>query len=106
MRRKIVMKRPSSYLFAIVVLATTAMLAINGRTTDPSAGSEAQFAAHGAFRDGLYMGRFAAEHDQPSHPGIGRWSTHPDRAMFHAGYQRGYGELVTRAGANAKQPAE
>jgi hypothetical protein len=84
------MRRPTSYLFAIVVLATTAPLATSGRPAYRSSKSEARFAADGAFRDGLYMGSFAAEHSQPPHPGVGRWSTLQDRSMFTAGYQRGY----------------
>jgi hypothetical protein len=98
------MKKLSTIAFVIVLcLGTTALLATSGRTITPSDSSEAQFAAAGAYRDGAYMGRFAAEHRQPSHPGSGRWSSHQDRAMFNAGYQRGYGAFVTRAGANAQQ---
>jgi len=103
------MKRFPSYAFAIVVcLGTTALLANSGRTIKPSEGSEARVAGDGAFRDGLYIGRFAAEHGQQSRPSIGRWSTDQDRSMFTAGYGRGYKEFLARAGANAEhaQPTE
>lgn len=102
------MKRLASYAIAIVVLATTALLATNGRTINLSESSEAQFAADGAFRDGLHLGRFAAEQGQPSRACSGRWSAKQDRSMFTAGYQRGYSESLARAETISQraQPAE
>jgi hypothetical protein len=47
-----------------------------------------------AFRDGLYLGRIAAEAGAAPHIAISRWSTTEDRASFSAGYQRGYNELL------------
>ena len=76
-------------------LGTTAMLAQGGRPTGQSA--EAQLATDGAFRDGLYVGRFAAENGRPLHPPIGRWSSEHDRTSFAAGYRRGYGDVVAIA---------
>ena len=62
------MKKLSSYAFVIVLsLGATAMLANSGQTPAPVQGSQAQLAADGAFRDGFYLGRLAAE---------GRWSAH------------------------------
>jgi hypothetical protein len=43
-----------------------------------------------AFRDGLYLGRLAAERGAESHIASGRWATPEDRAAFTAGYQHGY----------------
>jgi hypothetical protein len=95
------MKKLSTYAFAIVLgLGTTAVLATSGQTTQPAQGSEEQLSADGAYRDGLYVGRLAAEHGQETHATIGRWSTAQDRSMFSAGYRRGYDES-NRAAAEA-----
>jgi len=100
------MKKLSSYTFVIVLsLGAIAMLANSGQTPapvqgSPAQGSPAQLAANGAFRDGFYLGRLAAEGGQPVRPSIGRWSTAQDRSMFSAGYRRGYDESK-RAAADA-----
>lgn len=53
---------------------------------------------NGAFRDGLYLGRLAAERGIAPHVARGRWATAEDQAFFTAGYERGYKEvLVSRA---------
>jgi hypothetical protein len=104
-----IMTKLSTYAFVIVLcLGTTALLATNGQTSNPSQGSEERFAADGAFRDGLYLGRFAAEQGRQSRPSVGRWSTEQDRSMFTAGYHRGYQEFLAVAGTHAQQvqPAE
>ena len=50
-----------------------------------------------AFRDGLYLGRLAAECGAEPHVARGRWATLGDRALFSAGYQEGYsGSLASR----------
>ena len=55
---------------------------------------EQQQALDGAFRDGLFIGRFTADTGLPSRPPVGRWSNDSDRASFLAGYQRGYKEVL------------
>ena len=91
------MKNLSAYALAIAVcLGATAMLANSPHAIDPNAGLEARLAADGAFRDGLYLGKLAAESGQPLQPAIGRWSTSQDRATFTAGYRRGYSESIAR----------
>jgi len=89
------MSKLSTYALAVAVcLGTTAMLANSQRTINPNAGAEARLAADGAFRDGLYLGKLAAEHGEAARPAIGRWSTDQDRATFAAGYRRGYKESL------------
>jgi hypothetical protein len=44
----------------------------------------------GAFRDGLYLGRLAAESGVAPCVVAGRWATEADRASFTAGYHKGY----------------
>lgn len=55
---------------------------------------QARMATDGAFRDGLYVGRFAAETKRLYRPPIGRWSAPSDRASFTAGYQLGYNQAL------------
>lgn len=79
-----------TFAVAIVVsLSTTAMLANSSR--GPQQRADAQLNSDAAFRDGLYIGRLAMERQQQPRPLIGRWSTEKDRALFVAGYWRGYG---------------
>ena len=85
-------------------LGTTAMLAQGRRPTRQSA--EAQLATDGAFRDGLYVGRLAAENGQPLHPPIGRWSSEHDRTSFAAGYRRGYGDVPAISAASTHNRVE
>jgi hypothetical protein len=86
-----------SYAAILVALSASATLAISPRTAKPDTTAEASFAADGAFRDGLYLGRLAAENGQTPRPAVGRWSAEHDRSMFTAGYRRGYGESLTGA---------
>lgn len=88
---------------AIVIgLSATATLGISPRTLNRSATAEALFAADGAFRDGLYLGKLAAANGEPARPAIGRWSTDHDRSLFTAGYRRGYSEYEGLQNENTK----
>lgn len=64
------------------------------RPYTPSANDNASQATDGAFRDGLYLGKLAADRGAESHIAIGRWATAEDRASYTAGYQRGYNEVL------------
>jgi hypothetical protein len=92
------MYRASTYVLATVVcVATTAMLATSRSAIHSSSTSvNAQLESDGAFRDGLYLGKLAAESGLPMSPEVGRWSTNQDRATFSTGYQRGYNEARAR----------
>lgn len=85
-----------SALAIAACLGSTAMLTNSQHPVPSSVSAEAILATDGAFRDGLYLGRMAAERGQALRPAIGRWSTDRDRSMFAAGYRRGY---ESRAGA-------
>jgi hypothetical protein len=98
------MKKIGSYIYAlalVICLGTTAMLAVSNHNVKSNASGETTFASDGAFRDGLYLGKLAAESGQAPRLALGRWSTDQDRSMFTAGYRRGYSESVTSAPANA-----
>jgi hypothetical protein len=88
-------------LTLVIGLGTTAMLAVSNRNVKSNTDVETALAVDGAFRDGLYLGKVAAESGQPARLAIGRWSTEQDRSMFTAGYRRGYSESLTSAAANA-----
>ena len=97
------MSKLSKYAFAFAAcLGTMAMLANSNGKVIADAGAEARFASDGAFRDGLYLGKLAAEGSQPLRPAIGRWSTEQDRSMFSAGYQRGYSDSLANAASLEK----
>ena len=55
----------------------------------------------GAFRDGLDLGRLAAERGAEPHVASGRWATPQDRSSFSAGYQQGYSEFLASRAASA-----
>jgi hypothetical protein len=101
------MYRLSTFVTAIALcLGTTAVLNSSKSVTKPTRNVEASFAPDGAFRDGLYLGKLTADRGQPFRPGIGRWSSEQDRAMFTAGYRRCYREVVADAQAHAEQAAD
>lgn len=75
-------------------LGTAGLLASRNTQISPA---EARLAADGAFRDGLYVGRLAAQDGRPMRPQLGRWSSKQDRTNFAVGYQRGYNEVMAAA---------
>jgi len=96
-----------TYALAIAVcLGTAALLTNNGRTARQEQSANAPLAADGAFRDGLYVGRLAAEAGRPLHPQIGRWSNERDRASFTTGYRRGYNDFLASAATGGASRAE
>lgn len=100
------MTRFFTYATIVIALGATATLAINPGDTKPRTTSEARLANDGAFRDGLYLGKLAAQGGQQSRLAIGRWSTQQDRSQFAAGYRRGYDETLTATNAERARSAE
>jgi hypothetical protein len=102
------MTRLFTYTVIVIGLGATATLGISSSAANPGTTAEARLATDGAFRDGLYLGKLAAEGGQPLRPSVGRWSTDQDRSMFMAGYHRGYNETLSSARAIAEpvQPSE
>jgi hypothetical protein len=94
-------KLSTTALAIVVCLGSTAMLTNRNRTVASNASAEANWATDGAFRDGLYLGKLAAEHGQAPHPALGRWSTNRDRSQFADGYRRGYESLAGVVSAHA-----
>jgi hypothetical protein len=84
-------------LYAAVIalgLVPMSMLSGNRHHYNPTANGNVAQITDGAFRDGLYLGRLAAEGGSEPHVAIGRWATAEDRSSFTAGYHRGYSELL------------
>jgi hypothetical protein len=92
------MSKFATYALVIAVsMGTTAMLGNRKRAINPDASADSRLATNGAFQDGMYLGKLAAENGQPLRIAVGRWSTDQDRASFTAGYERGYIESLARA---------
>ena len=89
-------------LAIVVCLGTTALLGTS-RAVQEKSPTNSQMAADGAFRDGLYQGRLAAEAGRPVHVQVGRWSTERDRTSFAMGYRRGYNDVLASTAAATPQ---
>jgi len=77
-------------LMLAACIGTTVALANGRQTSRRNLNDSTRLATDGAFRNGLYLGRFSAQHKLPRRPTIGRWSSLQDRSSFLAGYSRGY----------------
>jgi hypothetical protein len=70
------MSKVSAYTLAIAVsLGTTSMLDNSQPSHKLNASAKARLQDDGAFRDGLYLGKLAAESGQLQHPAMARSST-------------------------------
>jgi hypothetical protein len=49
-----------------------------------------------AFRDGLHLGKFAAQRGESAHIAVSRWAKDSDRTLFASGYQLAYRESAER----------
>ena len=79
-------------------IGTASLLRTDHHNHPASSNQTVAQATDGAFRDGMYLGKLAAERGQGSHVAIGRWATPKDRSSFTTGYQQGYNEfLASRA---------
>lgn len=78
-----------------VSMGTSALLANNSHQSKDTQDTVARLALDGAFRDGLYVGRLAAQQGLPMQPLIGRWSSERDRNSFAAGYRFGYAAFLS-----------
>jgi hypothetical protein len=84
-------------LAALAVLVTTASaFTIRNESHSPAA---AITAGNAAFRDGLYMGKFASDKGDQYLAATGRWARVEDRASFASGYKRGYNANATTSAA-------
>jgi hypothetical protein len=63
-----------------------------------SPGTDATLSA--AYRDGLYVGKLAAQRGEQRLAPVGRWSTQNDREAFLAGYEQSNAEIAEATGNN------
>jgi hypothetical protein len=61
--------------------------------------------ANAAFRDGMYQAKLDVEEGRRPHFSIGRWSAEKARALFVAGYLRGYREASETASGEVSAPS-
>jgi hypothetical protein len=102
-KRRSPMTNIFTYAAIVLGLSATATVAFSNRNMQLSPTAEAHYATDGAFRDGLYLGKLAAESGHVQLPAIGRWSTEQDRAMFIVGYERGYDQILPGETGNHAQ---
>ena len=81
----------------IVVVALGSVTAFHSSASWKLPVRQSAMEVSGAYRDGLYLGRLAAQHGSNRHVPTGRWSTVADRTAFHRGYEEGYNTVVSRA---------
>lgn len=87
------MKRQSRYVFALTFSFTIALLVgLSARGPKISA-STANQAVDAAYRDGVFEAKLDFQNGRRPRLMSSRWNTDADRALFIAGYQRGYREL-------------
>jgi hypothetical protein len=96
------MKRYAIWIVLLVVCAGAAVMA-KKRLNDTMLQETKQQDESAAFRDGLYLGKFAAARGDAAHVATGRWAGDSDRAQFAAGYEQAFGDAA--ASANAKSGA-
>ena len=53
-----------------------------------------------AYRDGLYVGKLAAQRGEQRPPPVGRWSAQNDREAFLAGYEQSNAEIAKASDLN------
>jgi hypothetical protein len=106
------MTKLSLYIAVLALFAgATATLKAILHDSQPSARAvieaDASRDASAAFRDGLYLGKLAAEEGSSIRIASGRWATYSDRTLFAEGYRQGYHEfLASRAATGAARHAE
>jgi hypothetical protein len=86
------MKKLTLSALALLVMTASA-LTLRGGNMQTAAASE--LANSAAYRDGLYLGKLAAEQGSDSHVSTGRWIQAKDRVAFAAGYEGAYNQLIT-----------
>src|SRR5580704_12987615 len=82
-------------IFGLALIIVSSGAAIVKTQTDGAAIRNGHLTA-AAYRDGAYLGKLAAEHGDPAHVSIARWSTATNRELFSAGYQNAYAEQTAK----------
>jgi hypothetical protein len=92
------MRKLSVFAAVLALFAGTAARLQTSRPNAPQAAlGDVRLSNSGAFRDGLYLGGLTARRGGPTHIASGRWAFPADRALFVAGFQQGYHEVLERS---------
>jgi len=94
------MKKLSVFTIVIALCLGAAAMIQSARLTDgwKSSSIDAPRLISAPYRDGLYVGKLAAQRGGESLISTGRWAADADRASFREGFQQGYHDvLVLRA---------
>jgi hypothetical protein len=95
------MKRYSTWIAALVIFGAAAGIAkerivMAERGMSEQRETRNQQVSSAAFRDGLYMGKLAAERGDSAHIATARWATEADRTQFATAYQQSYSDISAR----------
>jgi hypothetical protein len=82
------------FLVAALCVSFASGILVEGSAHKPKlAASEANQEVDAAFRDGVYQAKLDVQEGRRPRLLVGRWSTERDRALYIAGYQKGYREF-------------
>jgi hypothetical protein len=93
------MKRYSLWVLALVLCGAAVGIAKEGvvvadQSADQNNVSGEQRVSSAAYRDGLYLGKLAAERGDSAHVATGRWARESDRTLFASAYHHAYSETA------------
>ena len=74
-------------------LATVGLAGRSSRPREVSSVNAAQ-ETNAAYRDGLFLGTLDGREGRKVAPSIARWNRDEDRALFRAGYEKGYKDAI------------
>ena len=90
------MKKLTLSALALLVMTASA-LTLRAGNMQPAAAPE--LANSAAYRDGLYLGKLAAEQGSDSRASTGRWIQAKDRVAFASGYEQAYKTQIANRAA-------
>jgi hypothetical protein len=93
------MKKLALSALALFVMTASAMTLHNATPSE----SRSDVATNAAYRDGLYLGKLAAERGNDAHVATARWALTKDRESFAAGYQQSYSAVLASRGADSHE---
>jgi hypothetical protein len=98
------MKRYAIWIVLLVVCAGAAAVA-KKELSEMIPQETKQQDESAAYRDGLYLGKMAAERGDAAHVATARWASDTDRAQFAAGYEQAFGGAVAEKSAQSDATA-
>ncbi len=96
------MKKLALSALALFVMTASAMTVHNARRTS----SRADVVTNAPYRDGLYLGKLAAEQGSDAHIATTRWARSKDRDTFAQGYWQSYNAALASRSAELSEVDE